>query len=89
MDYNTPDNAERWLKVNDDMFGKGEYSYLSQWQLEHPRSPRRKKEVLVNPNIIDSIDFSVVRNGNYGTKGHLSTMKKDRHKQGQKDTDLW
>ena len=80
----TIDMAEKWLRENDPAFGKGEYPYLSARQERH----RRNKETPVDPLIMDSIDFSVARDGNYGTCGHLSTIKKDRHKQGQKDTDL-
>ena len=79
------DEAEKWLEENDPQYREGEYPYLSDSQMEY----RNRKEISVDPMIMDSIDFSVVRNGNYGTKGHLSTIKKDRHKRGQKDTDLW
>jgi len=79
------DVAEKWLRENDPEFGKGEYPYLSKRQLKY----RRNKETPVDPFVMDSLDFSAVRDGNYGTKGHLNTIKKDRHKQGQRDTDLW
>ena len=79
------DEAEKWLRENDPGFGKGEHPYLSKRQLKY----RRNKEISVDPVVMDSIDFTVARDGNYGTKGHLSTIKKDRHKQGQLDTDLW
>lgn len=80
----TIDMAEKWLRDNDPDFGKGERCYLSARQERY----RCHKEIPVDPIVMDSIDFSVARDGNYGTRGHLSTIKKDRHKQGQKDTDL-
>ena len=83
MDYTLPDDAEGWLRANDPEFGKGENPYLSQWQLDH----RCKKETPVNPHVIDNVDFSVTRSGNYGTKNQIPAFQKDRHRRGQRDTE--
>jgi hypothetical protein len=76
MDYIPPDKAERWLRENDPDFGKGERPYLSQFQIGY----RGRKETPVNPNTIDRVDFSGANTGNYGTKGQLRILQKDRHK---------
>jgi len=83
MNYIAPDSAERWLKGNDPDFGNGEKPYLSQRQIGY----RNRKETSVKPTTIDRVDFSDVNSGNYGTKGQLRIMQKDRHKRGQRDTD--
>ena len=84
MNYNPPDGSERWLRENDPNFRKGEYPYLSQRQFDY----RIRKETSVNPNTLDNVDFSVVRSGNTGTKKHLQMFQKDRHRRGQRDTEL-
>lgn len=84
MDYTSPDDTERWLRKNDPNFGKGEYPFLSQRQVDY----RCKKETSVNPHIIDNIDFSNALNGNQGTKKQIQAFQKDRHRRGQRDTEL-
>lgn len=84
MDYTKADEAERWLRENDPDFGDGEYPYLSQWKFDH----RRVKETPINPYTIDNVDFSVARTGNYGTKKQIHAFQKDRHRRGQRDTEL-
>ena len=81
--YNSPDEAERWLRANDGRFGKGEHPYLSQRQFDY----RAKRETFVNPQIIDNVDFSVIRGGVSGTKKQLQMFQKDRHRKGQRDTE--
>ena len=83
MDYNKADEAERWLRINDPDFGKGENPYLSQRQLDY----RNVKETSMNPHVIDNVDFSVTRSGNYGTKNQIPAFQKDRHRRGQRDTE--
>ena len=84
MDYTMPDEAQRWLRENDPDFGGGEYPYLSQWQIDH----RQRKETPTNPYTIDNVDFSAARSGNYGTKKQLQVFQKDRHRKGQRDTEI-
>ena len=84
MEYTIPDDTERWLRTNDPEFGDGEYPYLSQWQIGH----RAKKETPTKPYTLDNVDFSVARSGNYGTKNQIRAFQKDRHRRGQRDTEL-
>ena len=84
MNYIPPDEAERWLRDNDPDFGKGEKPYLSQRQTGY----RNRKETPVKPTTIDRVDFSAVNSGNYGTKGQLGIFQKDRHRRGQRDTEV-
>ena len=72
------DEAEKWLQENDTNYRQGEYPYLSERQMKY----RNCKELSAS-HIIDEMDFRVVMNSNYGSRGHLSGIKKDRHKQGQ------
>ena len=84
MEYNKADEAERWLRTNDPDFGKGEKPYLSQRRIDY----RNVKETSINPNTIDNVDFSVANSGNYGTKKQINAFQKDRHRRGQRDTEL-
>jgi len=85
MNYTMPDDAERWLRENDPNFGDGEYPYLSQWQTDE----RRRRETSVKPHTIDQVNFLQGDDGNYGTRGQLRIFQKDRHRRGQKDTELY
>jgi len=84
MNYIPPDEAEKWLRENDPDFGRGEKPYLSQRQTSY----RGRKETPVKPTTIDRVDFSGANNGNYGTRGQLRIFQKDRHKRGQRDTEI-
>ena len=83
MTYITPDEAEKWLRTHDPDFGKGDYPYLSLKQ----QTLRQRKETSVNPNTIDQVDFTVLRDGNYGTVRRLPVLRKDRHQKGQRPTE--
>ena len=85
MDYDLPDEAEKWLRENDPDFGQGEKPYLSQWQADF----RNRKEASTKPVMLDGLDYTGSRCGNYGTRGQARAFQKDRHKRGQKDTELW
>jgi len=84
MAYQKPDDAEQWLREHDPEFGKGEYPYLSERQV----GIRKVKETSVRPNTMDRVDFSNVNTGNYGTRGQIRIFQKDRHRRGQRDTEI-
>jgi hypothetical protein len=84
MSYSFPDEVERNLRELDSKFGEGEYPYLSQRQADY----RNQKEISVNPATLDGLDFVGNRDGNYGTKGQARIFQKDRHKRGQRDTEI-
>jgi hypothetical protein len=82
--YTPPDETEKWLRENDTNFGDGEYPYLSQRQI----GERLRKETPVRPYTIDQVDFTKTGDGNYSSKGQLRLFQKDRHRKGQRDTEL-
>ena len=84
MTYRMPDDAEKWLRENDPDFGKGEHPYHSRRQTGH----RYQKEITVDPQILDGADFSVLSDNNFGTRGTLPMFQKDRHRRGQRDTEI-
>ena len=83
MTYTIPDEAEKWLRINDPAFGKGEYPYLSLRQ----QVLRQRKETSVNPTTIDQVDFTVLRDGNHRTIKRVPILRKDRHQRGQRPTE--